>query len=78
MHQSTTATNLCTAVELVMKDEALRDSQIRSIHEMGELKRAQELRVDERILCIEIERQSYDTEAHFKNTGVARGGEFKM
>ena len=34
--------------ELVMKDRALRDTQIRSIHEMGELKRAQELRV---ILC---------------------------
>ena len=30
-----------------MKLKALRDTQIRSIHEMGELKRAQELRVDE-------------------------------
>ena len=28
--------------ELVMKDKALRDTQIRSIHEIGELKRAQE------------------------------------
>ena len=33
--------------ELVMKEKALRDTQIRSIHEMGELKRAQELRIDE-------------------------------
>ena len=30
-----------------MKEKALRDTQIRSIHEIGELKRAQELRVDE-------------------------------
>ena len=32
--------------ELVMKEKALRDTQIRSVPEMGELKRAQELRVD--------------------------------
>ena len=36
--------------ELVMKEKALRDTQIRSIHKMGELKRAQELRVDEHTL----------------------------
>ena len=34
-------------VVLVMKERALRDSRIGSIYEMGELKRAQELRVDE-------------------------------
>ena len=33
--------------KLVMKERALRDTQIRNIHEMGEIKRAQELRVDE-------------------------------
>ena len=33
--------------ELVMKEKALRDTQTRSIHEIEELKRAQELRVDE-------------------------------
>ena len=33
--------------ELVMKDKALRDTQIKSMHEMGLMKRAQELRVDE-------------------------------
>ena len=32
---------------LAMKEKASRDTQIRSMHEMGELKRAQELRVDE-------------------------------
>ena len=33
--------------ELSMKEKVLRDTQIRSMHEMGEMKRAQELRVDE-------------------------------
>ena len=33
--------------ELVMKEKALRKTQIRNLHEMGEMKRAQELRVDE-------------------------------
>ena len=33
--------------ELSMKERVLRDTQIRSMHEMGEMKRAQELRVDE-------------------------------
>ena len=33
--------------ELVMKEKALRDTQIRRIHEMEELKRPQELRVDD-------------------------------
>ena len=30
-----------------MKEKVLRDTQIQSLHEMGEMKRAQELRVDE-------------------------------
>ena len=30
-----------------MKDKVLRDTQIRSMHEMGEMKKAQELRVDQ-------------------------------
>ena len=33
--------------ESVIKEKALRDTQIRGMHEMGEMKRAQELRVDE-------------------------------
>ena len=45
--------------ELVMKEKALRDTQTRSIHEMGELKRAQELRVDE--FSLQKLRESHDT-----------------
>ena len=33
--------------ELSMKEKVLRNTQIRSMHEMGQMKRAQELRVDE-------------------------------
>ena len=33
--------------ELSMKEKLLRHTQIRNIHELGEMKRAQELRVDE-------------------------------
>ena len=32
--------------ELSLKEKVLRDTQIRNFHEMGEMKRAQELRVD--------------------------------
>ena len=42
-----------------MKEKALRDTQIRSIHEMGELKRAQDLRVDE--CSVQKFRESHDT-----------------
>ena len=42
-----------------MKEEALRDTQIRSIHEMGEMKKAQELRVDE--FSVETLRESHET-----------------
>ena len=45
--------------ELVMKEKALRDTQNGSIHEMGELKRAQELRVDE--FSLQKLRESHDT-----------------
>ena len=41
------------------KRKALRDTQIRSIHEMGELKRAQQLRVDE--FSVQKLRESHDT-----------------
>ena len=33
--------------KLILKEKVLRDTQIRSLHEIGEMKRAQELRVDE-------------------------------
>ena len=45
--------------ELAMKEKALRGAQIRIIHEMGELKRAQELRVDE--FSVQQLRESHDT-----------------
>ena len=42
-----------------MKEKGLRDTQIRSMHEMGEMKRAQELRVDE--FSFQKLRESHDT-----------------
>ena len=45
--------------QFVMKEKAFRDTQIRSIHEMGELKRAQELRVDE--FSVQKLSESHDT-----------------
>ena len=42
-----------------MKEKALRDTQIRSIHEMEELKRDQKLRVDE--FSVQKLRESHDT-----------------
>ena len=33
--------------KLSMKEKALRETQIRNVHEMGEMKRVQEVRVDE-------------------------------
>ena len=45
--------------ELVMEERAFRDTQIRTIHEMGELKRAQELRVAE--FSVQQLRESRDT-----------------
>ena len=56
-----------------MREKALRDTCIRTIHEMEELTRAQEMRVDELILFAKTERKScYDTGAHFTDTGIAR------
>ena len=43
----------------VMKEKALRDIQIGSIHEMEELKRAQELPVDE--LSVQQLKESHET-----------------
>ena len=42
-----------------MKEQILRDTQIRSMHEMGEMKRAQELRVDE--FSVQKLRESHET-----------------
>ena len=45
--------------ELVLKENALRDTQIRNMHEMGEMKRAQELRVEE--FSVQKLRESHET-----------------
>ena len=42
-----------------MKEKASRETQIRSMHEMGEMKRAQELRVDE--FSLQKLRESHET-----------------
>ena len=42
-----------------MKEKALRETQIRNIHEMGEMKRAQELRVDE--FSVQKLRENHET-----------------
>ena len=45
--------------ELSIKEKVLRDTQIRSMHEMGEIKRAQELRVDE--VSVQKLRENHET-----------------
>ena len=42
-----------------MKEKVLRDTQIRSMHEMGEMKRAQELQVDE--VSVQKFRENHET-----------------
>ena len=42
-----------------MKEKALRETQIRNIHDMGEMKRAQEIRVDE--FSVQKMRESHET-----------------
>ena len=44
---------------LVMKEKALRETQIGTIRVMGQLKRARELRVDE--FCVQNLRESHET-----------------
>ena len=45
--------------DLSMKEKVLRDTQIRSMHEMGQMKRAQELRVDE--VSLQKLRENHET-----------------
>ena len=45
--------------ELSVKEEVLRDTHIRSMHEMGEMKRSQEPRVDE--VSVQKLRESHET-----------------
>ena len=42
-----------------MKEKVLRDTQIRNVHEFGEMKRAQELRVDE--FSVQNLRENHET-----------------
>ena len=42
-----------------MKEKVLRETQIRSVHEMGEMKRAQELRVNE--VSVQKIRENHET-----------------
>ena len=45
--------------QLSMKEKVLRDTQIRNIHEMGEMKRAQEQRIDE--VSVQKVRENHET-----------------
>ena len=60
--------------ELSMKEKVLRDTQIRNMHEMTEMKRAQELRVDE--VSVQNVRENHDTEAHFSVARNAKSDDF--
>ena len=45
--------------ELLRKEKALRDTEIRSVHEMGRMKRAQEQQVEE--LSVQKVRESHES-----------------
>ena len=45
--------------KLSVKEKVLRDTQIRSMHEMGEMKRAPEIRVDE--VSVQKLRENHET-----------------
>ena len=62
--------------ELSMKEKVLRNTQIRNMHEMGEIKRAQEQRVDE-VSVQKVKGKSRDNSAaHFPIAANARTDEF--
>ena len=58
-----------------MKEKVLRDTQIRSMHEMGEMRRAQELRVDELSLQ-KLKKIMRRYNSSFSVAGNARTDEF--
>ena len=62
--------------ELSMKERFLRNTQIRNMHEMGEMMRAQELREDK--VSVQKLRENHETtrNAHFPIAGNARSDEF--
>ena len=62
--------------EMSMKEQVLRNTQIRNMHEMGEMKRAQQQRIDE-VSVQKIKRRSRDNSAaHFPIAANARADEF--
>ena len=61
--------------ESSMKEKALRETQIRSMHEMGEMKKAPESRVDE-VSKQKLRESQKSTKAYFTNAGNARADEF--
>ena len=70
-----TRTSATTKEELVVKEKAIRDTQIRSMHEMGGNEESSRI-TGWRILFTEVERKSWNhTEAHFTSTRVARKNE---
>ena len=59
--------------ELSLKEKALRETQIRNKHVMGEMKRTHSRTTNRQILCTSIERKSWDsTKAHFTNAVYAK------
>ena len=60
--------------ELSMKEKVLRNTQIRSVHEMGEMKRAQEQRVDE--FSVQKRKSRDNSAAHFPIAANAGTDEF--
>ena len=61
---------------LSVKEKLLRDTQIRNIHELSEMKRAQELRVDEFSVQKLRECHETNTETHFTIAVYAKTNEF--
>ena len=60
--------------ELALGEKAFRNTRNRNIHEMDELRRVQEMRVDE-FSYTKIERKScYNTGAHFTDRGLTEKG----
>ena len=58
-----------------MKEKALRETKIRNMHEMGKMKRAQELRDDE--FSVQKLRASHETKHKLTSvTGNARADKF--
>ena len=58
--------------ELAQREKALRDTRIRNVHEVEELKRAQEMRLDEFSKNeLRESHASYYSGTHFTNTAVA-------